>query len=174
VPAKSDFMSLDNFQITQRMVCEMYKDSLVVLDDRQIITDSLKSEDIQFLGGNEKNISIFVNDPESIYLNETNLQFLTKILTQCNLTLADVSIINTANIPGISFHDVSKKLKPSQVIGFGMNHNNLAFPVSIKNYEVLINEETYFLFASDLHLLKDDKMEKKELWICLKKMFSIQ
>ncbi len=168
-------MSLDKFQIPPRLICELYKDSLVVLDDRQIITDSLKSEDIPFLGGNEKNILILVHDPQSVHLNEPDLQFLTKVLTQCNITLADVSIINTATATSIDFKKITDHFKPNHVIGFGMtSQNHLQFPFLFKNYSVLFNNEISFLFAKDLHSLQDDKAEKKELWICLKKLFSIQ
>lgn len=168
-------MSLDNFQITPRMVCEMYKDSIVVLDERQILTDSLKSKNILFLGGNEKNILILVNDPEFLHLNEPDLIFLTKVLTQCNLTLADVCIINTKNTKSVSFNDIIDEINPSKIIDFGLNTSTLTgFSVSTKKYEVLNSDGISYLFAGNLENIKDDKAEKKELWNCLKKMFSIQ
>lgn len=168
-------MSLENFQITPSLLCELYKDSLVVLDDRQILTDSLKSMDIAFLGGNEKNILVFVYDPGSLYLNEQDLQFLTKILTQCKFTLADVCIVNTANIQLTDFAEIADKFKPKYVLGFGMSKQTaLQLPVLIKHYTPMDQNEITFLFAKELHELTNDKDEKKELWNCLKKIFSIQ
>ena len=165
-------MSLDNFQIPIGMIGELYKNSLVVLDENQIIGHSLKAQNIQFLGGNQKNILILVNDPNSVHLNETDLQFLTKILTQCKLTLADVSIINTMNLQHISFEDLCNKLNPKQIICFG--NDDFELPISsTEEYQIHNHNDRSYLFAKDLHLLINDTNEKKSFWASLKKMFSI-
>ena len=165
-------MSLDNFQIPIEMIGELYKNSLVVLDEKQIIGNSLKAQDITFLGGNQKNILILVNDSDSVHLNETDLQFLTKVLTQCNLTLADVCIVNSRNLENISFQELSDKFNTQKLICFG-NHN-LSLPVSSdEKYQLFYHNDTMFLFAKELHLLINDTAEKKLLWASLKQMFSI-
>ena len=58
MPTKSDFMSLDKFQIPPRLICELYKDSLIVLDDKQSKPEMLNEKKVYFLGDNLKNILI--------------------------------------------------------------------------------------------------------------------
>ena len=76
-------MSLDNFQIPPTLLPELYKDSLIVLDDKQSNPEKLKEKKVYFLGDNLKNILILVNNLEILHLNDDDLRFFTGILTAC-------------------------------------------------------------------------------------------
>ena len=118
-------MSLDNFQLPPHLLSELYKNSLVVLDDKQINTESLKEENLVFLGDNEKNILILVEDEKALHINDEDLGFLTGILSACKLTLADIALLNMISKKSNQLIKVIEDCKPFVLINFNVKINEL-------------------------------------------------
>lgn len=167
-------MSLDNFQLPPHLLSELYKNSLVVLDDKQINTDSLKEENFNYLGDNLKHILILVKDTESVHLNDPNLNFLTGILSACKLNIADVAILNMHRNTNTSLEKLLSYFNPNAIINFEFNLSQITvLQINDSKYEIHKINQTPFLNSSALHHVSNNVDEKKKLWGCLKTMFSI-
>ena len=173
-PVKSDFMSLENFQMPIDLMSELYKDSLIVLDEKQISSESLKSTGFISLGNNKRNILLLVDETEAVYLKEENLEFLTGILTACKLTIADIALLNIVNNKNIEIEPMIRFFQPETMIFFGINIGKINSPV-LQNrlYEIQKINQINCLNASSLKQIAANVEEKKKLWSCLKTIFSI-
>jgi len=167
-------MSLDNFQLPPHLVSELYKNSLVVLDDKQINNDSLKEENFNYLGNNLKHILILVKDIESIHLNDPDLIFLTGILSACKLNIADVAILNMHRNTNTNLEKIISYFSPIAILNFDFDWFNITeLQINNSKYEIHKIDQTPLLFSSSLNYISYNVDEKKKLWSSLKKMFSI-
>lgn len=166
-------MSLDNFQLPPFLAGELYKDSLVDLDSNQLKNKSLKGGEPAFLGNNSQNILLLINEENTPFLADDDLNFLVGILTACRLTLADTALINIHKNPGITYKAILQHFKPGVIICFDINLASLEFPLAFPEYQVQQYNRQSYLAAPSLKKLAADKQEKIRLWACLKKIFSI-
>src|SRR4051812_42374717 len=93
-------IKLPDFQIA-----ELYKRTLVGIDtgvftmpkeNPEIEPEAVSTKDtIKYKGENRKQVIIIVNQPEEAHIKESDLTFLTTVLKACNLSLADIAIVNT-------------------------------------------------------------------------------
>ena len=166
-------MSLDNFQIPPTLLPELYKDSLIVLDDKQSKPEKLNEKKVYFLGDNLKNILILVNNLEILHLNDEDLRFLTGILTACKLTFSDVVVFNTASNLDYNYHKTIDHFKPKLILTLGTIHQKFNLPDYSDKYEPIVNQNIQLVFGSSLTEISKDVNEKKALWNCLKQIFGI-
>src|SRR5690606_26076358 len=122
---------------------------------------------IQYLGNNERNITIFTSAENQAYLDENDLDFLTKILSACNLSLKDVAIVNLlrTNFPGI---EILKKTAANKAIIFIPQPNILGLEGNVPLYRKISFNGVDCIFANELNTLSGDKKLKSELWNELK------
>ena len=166
-------MSLDKFQIPIALLPELYKDSLVVLDKQQVITDSLKEQKFISLGSNTKNILLLVNDENALHSTDKSIEFLTGILSACKLSFADIALLNISGNKNAKYASLIESFKPKVVICFGIDPKKINLPFEVSPYQINTNQQITFLLASSLEVLAKNIEEKKVLWGCLKNIFSI-
>lgn len=165
-------MSLDNIQISPDLVMRLYTKSLVDLDGQQIRTNSLNIKEWTFLGKNEKSILIIINEKNNIFLPDEDLNFLMDILLACNLSMADIALVNYFKKPDMAYDSLMNKFAPGKIIFFGVAPATLGFPLQFPNYQLQkYNQQTY-LSGPALNILAKDIGQKKQLWNCLKILFS--
>src|SRR6476661_1685011 len=87
-------MSFENIQLSPSLIQDLYKDVLIVENDRPLNSIALKEPRNGYLEKNEKNIQVLINEADSPYLSDEDLNFLTGILNACRLSIADVAIVN--------------------------------------------------------------------------------
>lgn len=135
----------------------------------------LKNEKF-YLGDNGKKISILVNEANAVYLSETSLDFLTKILGACKLNMGDVAVINIEQQPML-FSDIKKSLTPTVCLLFNVVAEKIQLPFTIPHYQVQQYANCTFLMAPELstYYTESDsaKIEKTKLWVSLKRIFNI-
>ena len=166
-------MSLDNFQIPPTLLPELYKDSLIVLDDKQSNLKKLNEKKVYVLGDNLKNILILVNNLEILHLNDEDLRFLTGILTACKLTFSDVAIFNTASNLDYNYQKTIDHFKPKLILILGTIHQKFNLPDHSDKYQPTLNQNIQLVFGSSLTEISKDVNEKKAIWNCLKHIFGI-
>jgi hypothetical protein len=166
-------MSLDNFQISVGLTTELYKNSLVALDTPQIKSDSLKPQSLNFLGKNQKQILIIVNDTEAIHLNDADTTLLTGILNACKLNFNDVALLNLAQQNELDLAELKDKFNPNVIITFGINLQSIGINDNYEYYSIGKLKTITFLNANSLHQVGKNVEEKKQLWNSLKSIFSI-
>lgn len=166
-------MSLDNIQLPAVVLQDLFKKTLVDLNTKQIVMDSDSSDSITWLGQNLQKVVIVVNSPESLYLPDSELDFLMGILTACRLTMADVALINLQRHPGLDYKALTAATDAEKIMMFGITPDDLQMPLSFPHYQVQRYNNQQYLASPSLLNLQADRMEKSKLWACLKQVFSL-
>jgi len=165
-------MSLDNIQLPPIVLHDLFKNSLIDLDTAvKKVTE--KASGIAFLGNNQKQVTIIVNNTTTIYLPDEELKFLMGILNACKLSMADVALINIAKTGAISYAEIQQELNAATLLLFGVAPLQLQLPLQFPNYQIQKFNNQVYLAAPALNIIATDKTEKTKLWNCLKEIFSI-
>ena len=96
-------MSLNDIELPAFLVADIYRSSLIdsnnipaketiVKQNIQSATSTESDSQWKWLGNNQKNILVIINNNEALHLPDNELSFLTGILGACKLNLADVAI----------------------------------------------------------------------------------
>lgn len=129
-----------------------------------------------WLGDNAQHIVLLVNDPDNVYINDSNLDFLGKILSACQFNLSDVAVVNIAKT-AIGWEDLQTKLAPKYVIFFNCKQSQIGLKDDLKPYQPDRKNGCTYLLASSLTKMNDgsaeSKQEKQRFWISLKQVFGI-
>ena len=181
-------MSLDDIKLSPFLVKKLYEKTLVVssfakeeneknqkeeADNAIITTVSTKEELIKYLGKNNRHILIVVNEKDHKFLGDDELSFLMNILSACNITMADAALVNAYADENVVYENLIKNFEPSTILFIGTEPQALGFPVQIPMYQVQAYNKQQYLCTPSLQKLSADKEEKKQLWVALKKIFSI-
>ena len=165
---KSNKMSLNNIQLHPHMLAGLYANVLLE-NHANTIPDK---QDLKYLGNHGKNITIIVNHPNLPFLPDTELNFLTSILTACRLSLADIAITNLQQASKISEDDL-KEISSKKVIMFGVEPAQIELPVHFPQYQLQPFNRITYLHVPALSELEKDKTLKQKLWMSLKTMFEL-
>lgn len=138
-----------------------------------IADESNLEQEWKSLGSNKKKILIIVKSEEAFHLPDNQLTFLTGILTACNLSLADVAIVNTNNHPDVSYKELTTFFYSKVVLLFDIEPSAFRLPMSFPFYQIQAFAGNSFLYSPSLKELENDKIEKSKLWICLKRLFNL-
>lgn len=166
-------MSLDNIQLSPVLIQSLYKKSLYDLAPVESALAGIASEQITFLGSNQKKIALLVNSTEAIYLPDEELNFLLGILTACKLSMADIALINVSKNPGLLYTVLTDQLKAEKIFLFGLKTAALELPLQFPHYQIQQFNNQVYLSSTSLTELQKDKAEKMKLWDCLKTIFSL-
>lgn len=176
-------MDLNHIEFSGFLVTELYKDSLVI-DTESKENYSPNESSVQkiepelnkwkFLGGNEKNILLLLNNRSIVHLPDEDLVFLTGILAACKLSVGDVTILNVANYPSIAYQPLLKRFSSEKVLLFDVPPESLDLPISFPHFQLQNFAGVTYLSSPSLNEISNDKMLKTQLWNCLKTLFSIK
>jgi DNA polymerase III psi subunit len=166
-------MSFENIQLPPFLIQDLYKNVLIDLKDSQASDDSLRNPNILFLGKNEKNILILVNEEKIPFLEDGDLNFLIGILGACKLSMADVALVNFHQHKKLSSQALNESFSPSKNILFGVTPAAIELPLHFPHYQVQQYNNRSYLGAPSLKELAADKQLKMQLWESLKKLFSL-
>jgi hypothetical protein len=130
----------------------------------------------KFLGNNRQNVVVIVRSPGEVFLPESHLQMLTKMLGACKLNLGDVAIVNDAT-QTIDINLVKEQLFPKKVLLFGIAPDEAGLPLHFPLFKNQDYGGCTYLYAPTLYELNADTEEgktfKKQLWESLKKIFGV-
>lgn len=168
-------MSLNQIKLSPFMTAELFSD--------QLVTDKEKDSKIKmavevenkwkWLGDNQKQISIIVENNASPFLPDEELSFLIGILSACKLTLADVVIINHDPVKHADYKELIRFFNSRIVILFDISPSSFGLPMVFPHYQIQPFGNTTFLYTPALKKLETDKEEKRKLWTSLKRLFNI-
>jgi hypothetical protein len=164
------------------VVAALYEDALVgeiVQGDKSNDKEQVKNVEKEItyanksLGDNLKNILVLVNNPGIDHMPDGDLNFLKGILAACKLSLADVAIINLANLPPSSYKTLMASHKPKIVLLFDVPPGDFGLPMNFPFYQIQPFAGSSFLYSPSLNNLENDKIEKSKLWVSLKRLFNL-
>ncbi|MEK0422383.1 MAG: hypothetical protein RLZ95_293 [Bacteroidota bacterium] len=131
---------------------------------------------LKHLGDHHKKILVIVNDPNSVYLNETDFILLTSILNACKLTIADIALVNIGN-QETSLHQILETLPSTLIMCFDIASADLKIKLPNTLYKVNALGDTRLFFSKALSTMQgtgaEAKIEKGTLWILLKQLFGL-
>lgn len=165
-------MSLDNIQLSPLLVQQLYKKTLFDMDAFEKEPTLQKHSAIPFLGNNEKNILVLINEPGAAFLPDADLSLLVGILTACKLSLADIALVNFNKHPGIVYNQLLDEFSPTTMFLFGVEPKELQFPLHFPYFQLQQYNDQVYISAPSLKILAEDKEQKKGLWACLQKYIS--
>jgi hypothetical protein len=166
-------MSLDNIQLPAIVLQDLFKNSLVDIDNGMAKQAVEKTTGIAFLGSNQKQVTIIADDTTTIYLPDEELNFLMGILNACKLSMADVALVNIAKTGAVTYGKIQEELNAETILLFGVTPAQLQLPLQFPHYQIQKFNNQVYLAAPALTVIAADKAEKTKLWNCLKQIFSI-
>ena len=166
-------MSLEKFQPTIEMLTEFYNNSVLILDDKQTITDSVEIEKPRFLGQFSKQILILVSHQHNQYLPDSEMELLTAILSACKMSFADIALINSAKLEISDKSELITFMNPKVVICFGVVDFLIQGIDPTRQFHIQTSFDKQFIHVPSLTDLSKDAAAKKTLWQSLKTIFGI-
>lgn len=161
-------MSLNNIILPPQLLADLYPSSLV-----QNLASAVPAKlAMPFLGKNEKNILIVANKKDVPFLSDKELQFLTQVLSACQLGLPHVAIVNWASLPKKNSAILLDQFGPKEVLLLDVEPAVFDFPHT-PAYTVRQHQNVSFVTAPSLQTIEGAKEEKKKLWTALKQLFCI-
>lgn len=161
-------MSLNNLHLHPQLLAGLYSHVLIETEAAPVSTTTIKA-----LGGNKKNILIVVFNEQPPALPDESLQFLISILKACQLTLADVAIVATGQKNDADYKTYTAHFNSRQVLLFNLAPVDFGLPVHFPEFQTQPFDQCTYLWAPALTLIEKDVETKKQLWMSLKKLFSL-
>ena len=157
------------------MTAELYSDLLVTdkEKDSKIIMSVEVEKKWKWLGDNQKQVLIIVENNVYPFLPDEEFSFLTGILSACKLNLADVVIINRDPVKHADYKELISFFSSRIVILFDISPSTFGLPMEFPHYQIQPFANTSYLYAPSLKKLETDKEEKRKLWTSLKRLFNI-
>jgi hypothetical protein len=161
-------MSLNNISLPLHLLADLYRTALV----QGKASAAPAQTPLPFLGKNEKNILILVNQKNAAYLPEKELQFLTTVLSACALDLSHVALVNWALLKEKSLPVLRAQLSPQKILLLDVKPEEAGLPQS-QAYAVQAQEGVEFVTAPSLAEIEKTKQAKSNLWMALKQLFCL-
>ncbi len=161
-------MSLNNIQLPPIVISNLYKYHLTDLtDDKKI--EVLQSDAL--FNVNDKDVILLINNIELPFLTDSQLNFLSGIVSACKLNLKDAAIVS---LKKLTDKESFQSFKASKIIAFGIHSSAIGLPFNVPEFQVqLYNNQTY-LFIPELDNIQKQTDLKRKLWVSLKEIFSIK
>ena len=122
-----------------------------------------------YLGKNQKNILILVNDSNHEVSTDQGRELLRKLVKAIGLTAADFALVNYANYPNEKFEAFVRFFSCRLLLCFGVDPLHLGLPAVAFN-QLISHQSGTHVFAKNLHDLDQDLESKKMLWNSFKNL----
>jgi len=123
----------------------------------------------KYLGKNQKNVLILVNDQHYDVSTERGRELLRNIVKALQLTANDFALLNYHPYQDQDFAALTGFFSSKLVMAFGVGPLQLGLPDYPAN-TIVMEGQVQLVFSKDLDLLSDNQNEKKALWGSMKKI----
>lgn len=124
------------------------------------------------LGGNKKGVLILVKNDTAPFLPDSDLEFLSAILSACRLSIADVAIVNLHHYPQ-PYTALLEQFTARQVLLMGVTPQEVDLPFHFPHFQLQPFDSRTYLSAYPLRQMAQDRSLKMQLWSCLKQLFGV-
>ena len=135
----------------------------------EVKTPAAEAVVFKYLGKNQKNILILVNDAGNDVSTDKGKELLRNIVKALLLTANDFALLNYAAYVGTGFEEFKSFFNSKLVFAFGVTPSHLGLGEQPVN-EIIMHGAAQLIFSGNLDQLADDQMGKKNLWGSLKKL----
>lgn len=165
-------MSLEQLQLDPYLLAQMYGQPIIPEVRLAAPATEKVMPKLKYLGENQKNILLLIQNESEAYLNEELFNLLANILNACKLGMQDVALLNVAAFPGLTLQDYHTALGFRQCIIFDIPPAQLGIP-AMETYRMETHHQASVLYSDHLQLIATDKALKGRLWMGLKQLFGI-
>ena len=145
------------------------KSNEIQLTGAVVIAVQNSKTEFKYLGKNQKNILILVNDYQNDVSTEQGRELLRKLVKAINLTANDFALVNYSDYTSEKYNDLKAFFNCKLMIAFGVDAVDLNVPAQ-PLHQLITYEEVTLLFARNLHDLDTDQVSKKILWTSLQQL----
>jgi hypothetical protein len=165
-------MSLEQLQLDPYLLAQMYDQPIIPEEHKAQPAVAKDLPKVKYLGENQKNIALLIQNESEAYLNEELFNLLANILNACKLGMQDVALINTSHYPGLTLADYKEAVAAKQCIIFAIPPASLGLP-PMQTYLLETHSQVPVLYSDHLQQIATDKQLKGRLWQGLKQLFGI-
>ncbi|MVT11003.1 hypothetical protein [Chitinophaga tropicalis] len=165
-------MSFDKVQLDPYILAKIYTQPIIPGKKEPDAIPAEAPPKVKYLGENQKNIVLFIQNDSEAYLNEELFNLLTNILNACKLGMQDIALVNIAQHPAIPFTTWLQAIPVKQAVLFGIPPARLGLE-AIADYQLLQVNGCQLICSDPLQLIAQDKMLKGKLWMGLKQLLGI-
>ena len=165
-------MSLDQIKLDPYLLARIYTQPIVPGKSMPAPTVAAEIPKVKYLGENQKNISLLIQNESEAYLNDELFNLLTNILNACKLGMQDISLINISQYAAMPFTAWQTAVPMKQCVLFGIPPANLGLE-TIPTYQVMQVNGCQLLYSDPLLAISQDKALKGKLWGGLKLLLNV-
>ncbi|WP_316793451.1 hypothetical protein [Pedobacter frigoris] len=125
--------------------------------------------EFKYLGKNQRNILILVNDANHEVSDENGRELLRKIVKSVNLSANDFALLNYHNYQKATYRHLMDHFSSTIIFAFGVSPLQLELPAHPEN-TVIREDGVMMIFSAELKRLHEDQHAKKTLWGSLKQL----
>ena len=122
-----------------------------------------------YLGKNQKNVLILVNDSANDVSTESGRELLRNLVKALQLTANDFALMNYARYEQLQFDELHSFFNCRLVLAFGVLPSHLGVAEQ-PQHMISTQESVQFVFSGNLDQLSADLEGKKKLWGSLKQI----
>jgi hypothetical protein len=163
-------MSFDQLQLDPYLLARIYTQPIIPGKSAPVVKEEKPLPKVKYLGENQKNIVLFIQNENGAYLNDELFNLLTNILNACKLGMQDVALVNTAQAPASSLTLWQQAINMRQCVFFGITPESLGLE-PLPPYQIHSAGGVQLLFSDPLEAIAADKLLKGKLWNGLKQLF---
>lgn len=163
-------MSLDNIQLSSQSCAILFNHTLIeetVSDPKANSQEKIK---IESLGENKSHVLFLVNNPLHKFLPDEEMELLTRLVSACKLSMADIALVNFSSNKS-NYFQFNDQFQPKKLLIFGVKNTDLGLPFDIPNFQVQQFQQQLYLTAPSLKEFLNNTELKKQLWKTLQKLF---
>ncbi|QNK62385.1 hypothetical protein H7F33_17860 [Pedobacter sp. PAMC26386] len=134
-----------------------------------VAVDVVEPVVFKYLGKNQKNILILVNDGQNEVSTDKGKELLRNIVKALQLTANDFALLNYATYRNTSLDTLKSHFNSKLIFAFGVTPSHLGMGEQSVN-EIIMYGGAQLIFSGNLDQLADDQTGKKTLWGSLKKL----
>ncbi|SFE81047.1 hypothetical protein SAMN05518672_110166 [Chitinophaga sp. CF118] len=165
-------MSLDQVQLDPYLLARIFTQPIVPGKNRPVPQAPAAPPKVKFLGENQKNIALLIQNESEAYLNDELFNLLTNILNACKLGMQDIALINIAQYDAMPFTAWQTAIPMKQTVLFGIPPASMGLE-SIPTYQVVQVSGCQLLYSDPLQDISQDKALKGKLWVGLKQLLNV-
>ncbi|MCK7559864.1 hypothetical protein MKQ70_34975 [Chitinophaga sedimenti] len=164
-------MSLSEVKLDPYLLAKMYTQPIIPEEKQAGPAVQKELPKVKYLGENQKNILLLIQNENEAYLNDESFNLLANILNACKLGMQDVALANITQYTALTMAEWQQVVNFNRCVVFGIGPDQLGVEAPV--YQLVTIGGTTALFSHDLGLIGSDKQLKGRLWMGLQKLFNL-
>ncbi|MEO8822482.1 MAG: hypothetical protein ABI366_02830 [Ginsengibacter sp.] len=161
---------MDNIQLSYQTCAILFNHNLIEDPAPNPKVGPSPKIEIESFGENHSHVLFVVNDDSHKFLPDDEMELLTKLVSACKLSLADIVLVNFSSNK-YNYQLFNEQFQPKKILIFGVKNAELELPFDIPYFQVQKFQQQSYLTAPPLKEFLNNTPLKKELWRTLQKLF---